>query len=480
MGVFEEVQKKQRPVLDLLIDQISSIDEPEGNIGETLESLDSVWINQSHSTNGLSPLEALISRYPHMNPSDLELFGSLLERGADLEKVDKEILIKMMEVKNESLDSVAKRFERELVDKFDELDRVKLVDTDRRTEDAQTRSFSPDPYLRSYPSSEHPHSFSRSISSSSSSSRSRSRRDSPVHRRSPSRSRSIDSISPDTSRSDFYNDNLISSCLSAPCRPPPNYHYSPTDQIQICLALPPATSTSSLYYYFCQVLEAPIYNIVFDTDGRSSFALFTIDRRMFESGELQKRIEEAEETNPFVRHGTEWKLKPTQYKKNEDYKYARDEEEEQRCAPLSSSTRSFSENIGRRKDTSLRTAAGEGDHESRSRLRWQSEDPIEDFEKKRNHSRNRFGDGGRDSRESLSYQKEDKGMLSSRREERRSRSRRSRRFLSERRTRSRSRSVVSRRDRVNTYVTRRMKGSISRGSKTTIRTRRKKDLRGEG
>lgn len=53
------------------------------------------------------------------------MFDTLLDRGADLEKVDKGILIRMMEIENEGVDSVAKRFEMELIDKFDELGRVK-------------------------------------------------------------------------------------------------------------------------------------------------------------------------------------------------------------------------------------------------------------------------------------------------------------------------------------------------------------------
>ncbi|GAA5988480.1 hypothetical protein JCM5350_005208 [Sporobolomyces pararoseus] len=328
MSVLDKVQKKQRPLLDLLVDQISSIDQPESTLEETLNSLDSVWMNQTHSTSGLSPLEALINRYPQITLSDLRLFDTLLDRGADLEKVDKGILIRMMEFENEGVDSVAKRFEMELIDKFDELGRVEVPSTATTTEYTQIRFSSPEQSIRAYPSSGLSSQYSLSITQASY--RSRPHDDSPLNRRSPSRSPLIDSISPS------YNDTISLLNVSEPRSLPPNDRSPTSEQIQISLSLPKGTSISSLYYYLRQVLGARIENITLHTEGQDFFALFEIDKELFESGELEKRIEEMEETKPFVRNGRAWKLTPIEHRSEEYYGYARDEEEEPRFAPLPS------------------------------------------------------------------------------------------------------------------------------------------------
>jgi len=105
---------------------------------------------------------------------------------------------------------------------------------------------------------------------------------------------------------------------SPPPRPNQISYPIPTSKelVRLFVPLPRDTSLSSISYYFGQILQVKVYNIVLYYEKNPSCALIDVEKEVFESGDLDRRFHEAEEAGrPFrLKSGDTWKLKARQFK----------------------------------------------------------------------------------------------------------------------------------------------------------------------
>ncbi|GAA5909377.1 uncharacterized protein JCM6883_005858 [Sporobolomyces salmoneus] len=304
-----------------------------------LDGLDANGVAQLHLA-----IEHVFHRYPDLTESDLKILNALFDKGADIAKVDKEVLRKMMEVDEEKLEpnSFREQFEATVMEKFEELDRRRQVE-DEDMREVETREKSParpfrpsssltptsntaqspltvenersDQPLPDASSSPVPQPQLDSTSKESPFKRSPSASPRP---RSPSRHRSIsfDDLP-------FSPPRLDSDPAPSPSKIQPQPESTPSlEFVRLYLPLPRLTSERTVESYFDDVLRIrPLIEIEhFYNDHNQSWAIIRIEKSLFISGELKKRIVENEMVDeerqswkgqPFLNgYGAVWKLQP--------------------------------------------------------------------------------------------------------------------------------------------------------------------------
>ncbi|GAA5960156.1 hypothetical protein JCM3765_002490 [Sporobolomyces pararoseus] len=328
-------RQDQQRLLDQIVNLISSPSPNFSRIQDLLDQLDSDKVDGLHSIIQFSPLEALLSRYPKLVEEDVRILEKLFEKGADLGKVQRGILERMMESESDEEDETLNAFESRLIEEFAKMDKVKEEEqeeegelnpsenSERRGGKAHSSFFAKEsPLSLNPPRQSTPGNTQQPVQIE--------RRSSSLTPLPPSRNVSLialsdlsqtsshsqprrpDPVSPDISRS-FRRPSHDSPPFLPPPRSPlrlaprPN----PSEIIQLFILIPERTTMSSLRYYFHQILRVQIFNPRLRSDRPPFHVLLEVEKRLFESGELDTRMrQELISGTPFISvDGKKWNFK---------------------------------------------------------------------------------------------------------------------------------------------------------------------------
>ncbi|GAA5960150.1 hypothetical protein JCM3765_002487 [Sporobolomyces pararoseus] len=306
---------QQQAHLDQLVESISSRDFNQFN--NLLTHLNPEWIDKPHSTSKFSPLETLFTRYPQINSIDLEILKALFEKGSDLGKVRNEELSRMMEVEEgdeeEESNSVKEEFEKVLIEKFAELDRLKEEELNNKVElepeaikleeEEEATSFHTSPPSDTYSIVPLPHKPVPPVAPRN-----------PIS--SPKRRNSNTSIHPHSAlpyppRRQITSNTFLPLPPSRPIPPPSGPTIpTPSNLIRLRFTLPSLTTKESIFSYFNESLGIEISNLVIRLDSNPAHGYFNAEKRIYENGELFKKVWKLENEKNFFRdlNGRIWKL----------------------------------------------------------------------------------------------------------------------------------------------------------------------------
>ncbi|GAA5960152.1 hypothetical protein JCM3765_002488 [Sporobolomyces pararoseus] len=331
-------QSREQDLLNHLVESISS-SLPISQVEELLLQLDSEQLNQLHSITRLSPLEALLSRYPNLEENDLTILNLLFKKGADLGRVSEEVQERMIVLQTEGEEgeksSVVSQFEARLVKRYEEMDEIQHK--------KQGVGIEEEAQIQSRSSSLAPLTASSSSSSSVLKAPERQRRSStpppppsqslidstisvqaqgtPPFNSSPShpwhRPRSSQSNPSETHPrqlpSTVQFPQLLSPRNPSLSRSPPPSHArsiipprlfppsDPKDLVRLYIPLPLGTREHYLIRYFHFAFHIEITNLSLFTSRSPSFGFFDVSREIWERKELlsEERIWEIERINPL-------------------------------------------------------------------------------------------------------------------------------------------------------------------------------------
>ncbi|GAA5960137.1 hypothetical protein JCM3765_002483 [Sporobolomyces pararoseus] len=287
-----------------------------------LNHLKPEWIDKPHSTSKISPLETVFTRYPKVNSLDLDILKALFEKGADLGKVRDEELSRMMEVEEgdeeEESNSVKEEFETILIERFAELEKSK--------EEAIGEDVGPEAIKleenEEIPHSPHSSSNTPNMLQQPHEETHKAEIDHlPEHssRKSPTTSQQQEHDSPTIPHSARSISPVPSTPNSFPSVPPPTISsrrrpapLTPPESIRLYIALPPRTTEQYFTRYFERTLQVPIRNVSLTNRGTLSFVHLEVDRELYNSGDLEKKISEMEKRGRYFEDTTRrrWDLRP--------------------------------------------------------------------------------------------------------------------------------------------------------------------------